>query len=708
MVRKMAVIGLAYISGLFIASFFSFSFNYLLGAVFAGLGILLYIYFRRDRRSAWGAFFAALGIAFAVYGFYDKAVYGEIISHSGEEVSLTARVVDVAEKSSDSQSYVLSSELSGKSVRISVYTSDFYADYESEITGVFRLYLPENNQYFNQKDYYKSKGIYLCADTVRVDEIKEHKNLIYYARKYSDTLKSRIIKLLPNESGALLIALLTGDRQYLSADLNYSLNALGISHIVCISGFHLSVVAYLILLFTKKLRKAISIPIMLAFCTLYAVFSGFQISCLRAVIMVAVFYTAQLSSRRADTLNSLGLSAFILTVLTPYAARDISLIMSLCGTFGIAVCGPSLNCYLSSKIKSNFLKRTREGFVSVVCASVCTAPAAIFTFGGISPVSAFATMLATPFFSVAVCACIIFALSGGTAGILLKLVSYPLSFLILLFKKISQSDIVYLWINESSVYLWLAVTFCAVVLIAVFFKSWGKILSFLTLSALILLAMLCAEGYNTKDKYKVTMLSNGSDGSVVVQKGSSADIVVFGSGRKNSDNLHSFLSKSDIETVNTLVFREFSESDIASYKDFDAFNIKTVVLPNEYADAAEKYMLFANSLIKTYSELDLNCENYYRIEIRNGYTKLLSENFSMLFAKASSAEEFCNQSFSIAVYYGSTEKELPDISEITYFYSTRQAKTKTNEIYIYKEPTESLLVDSSGNITKRRIGLALN
>ena len=153
---------------------------------------------------------------------------------------------------------------------------------------------------------------------------------------------------------------------------------------------------------------------------------------------------------------------------------------------------------------------------------------------------------------------------------------------------------------------------------------------------------------------------------------------------------------------------ELQQMAIKAYKDFDAFNIKTIVLPGEYADAAEKYRLFANSRIETYSEFDLNCESYYRIEIRNGYTKLLSENFSMLFTKSSSAGEFYNQRFSVAAYYGSTEKELPDISDEVYFYSTNQAKTKTNEIYIYKEPTESLLVDSFGNITKRRIGLALN
>ncbi len=103
----------------------------------------------------------------------------------------------------------------------------------------------------------------------------------------------------------------------------------GISHILCVSGLHLSLVAMLFFISTRFLLNLSNyiaynydIKLIAAICSLigsygYLQLSGMQIAATRAFIMTAIFIYAVMIGRKAYPLRSLAIAAFIILSMNP-------------------------------------------------------------------------------------------------------------------------------------------------------------------------------------------------------------------------------------------------------------------------------------------------------------------------------------------------------------------------------------------------------
>ncbi len=166
-------------------------------------------------------------------------------------------------------------------------------------------------------------------------------SLLRSVENYRDDFSEFILKTIPNRDVAsVLIALSTGKKEFLSKKLRSEFSKAGVSHILAISGLHLSIVAGIFFYFFNWLlsfsrfflirgwsRKAA------AFLTLfpllaYAAFSGFSPSTKRAFIMIAVFMFSFVAEREADPLNTLALAAIIILMISPGALFSISFQLS--------------------------------------------------------------------------------------------------------------------------------------------------------------------------------------------------------------------------------------------------------------------------------------------------------------------------------------------------------------------------------------------
>lgn len=201
---------------------------------------------------------------------------------------------------------------------------------------------------------YWSKNIYLYADLdsfsftdYRVKSILEP--LLYLRADIIETIKSNV----NSDAGALSAALLTGDKSGLSDTANSMFKAAGASHLMAVSGLHLSVSVGFAVSVMKKLRvnnKIIfSVSIVLIFC--YSSVAGFSKSVVRAGIMMAVMLLGNAVGKRSDTLNALGLALFILC-LNPFAVSDIGMLLSTLAVLSISTLYPVFRKY-TNKLKSN-------------------------------------------------------------------------------------------------------------------------------------------------------------------------------------------------------------------------------------------------------------------------------------------------------------------------------------------------------------------
>lgn len=126
--------------------------------------------------------------------------------------------------------------------------------------------------------------------------------------------------LNPAAARTLVAATLgTGDADH---RLKEQFRATGLSHLLCVSGFHVGVAAMLIslllsplVLFSQSRRRHL-LALIIVWC--YAAVAGFTPSVVRAGVMITVFYISKMVQRRHEPFNALCLAFAAVLALDPY------------------------------------------------------------------------------------------------------------------------------------------------------------------------------------------------------------------------------------------------------------------------------------------------------------------------------------------------------------------------------------------------------
>ena len=243
------------------------------------------------------------------------------------------------------------------------------------------------------------------------------------------SLAAALNQLTPKAKG-LPSALLLGDRSALSDSLRRDFARGGVSHLLAISGLHVTLLFGLLAGLLKLLRipKKLRALILLLAASGYLLLLGFPPSATRAVIMLGSVYISHLLSARADPLTSLGLACSLILAVTPYAVADGGFWMSYLATLGLLTVLPAVNRRLSPKKDSPALLRRIGTALSRVGIGLLTGFVAIsFTLpvvasvvkemGILSPLS---TLILTPFCGILlVLSLLSLPFGGGSVGVLL-------------------------------------------------------------------------------------------------------------------------------------------------------------------------------------------------------------------------------------------------------------------------------------------------
>lgn len=222
-------------------------------------------------------------------------------------------------------------------------------------------------------------------------------------------IKKLFNRSLPKDSGALALALVTGDKSGLTDDIIDDFRQCGASHLMAVSGLHLSVVSFSLYWILKKLRvpKISRIVLSIAAICFYIALAGFSKSVIRAGIMMSVIYTGRLFKQKSDSLNSLGIAVFIIC-LNPYAVTDAGVLLTVTAALGTI----TLNKEISKRI--NTKNKVLNYFLNALSVSfsvfVATFPIMYFVFGTVSVVGIILNIVLIPIAEIALIASVVLAL----------------------------------------------------------------------------------------------------------------------------------------------------------------------------------------------------------------------------------------------------------------------------------------------------------
>ena len=336
------------------------------------------------------AIFASAAVACVLLICETVFVYNPAMEYAGKDNCLIrAEITDLPELKYGNYYYEanileINGEKTDIDVRLSSSTAIEATPYDI-VEGNFNIYaLGSSDESFFQS--YKSKGLFLGAyssdnaySVFQVDT--DEKPFMYKIIELREGIKKAIFKIMPDDNGALAVALILGDKSNLSDEIYSDFTELGISHVICVSGFHLSLWAMLILSVLNKTRLNFRICNILAACgvVLFMLIAGFTYSVMRAGIMMLVFLIGNIFLRQRDSLNSLGIAVSVLAVFKPFSMGAVSLQLSVLATAGIILytlyLEPEISCALSG-IKNKFLNKVSG---KVVSAFMITFSATAFT-----------------------------------------------------------------------------------------------------------------------------------------------------------------------------------------------------------------------------------------------------------------------------------------------------------------------------------------
>ena len=242
---------------------------------------------------------------------------------------------------------------------------------------------------------------------------------------------------ISGDTFAVASAMALGDRTAVTQALREEYSMSGASHILALSGMHLTVVYFLLSLLFRRRRSDYNI-IRLGIIWAYVVFTGMPISLVRAACMLTIYDATLILGRTTDRLNSIGLAATVLLIANPLSLWDIGFEMSFAAVVSITLFCGRLDalmpkrytyCYNTDAlhIQPSVIKRNRMvwllwrmGSLSLA-AQIGTVPLAAYYFGRVPLLSIVTSYVVVPcaFIVVAItlATCLVIAMQIGAEAI---------------------------------------------------------------------------------------------------------------------------------------------------------------------------------------------------------------------------------------------------------------------------------------------------
>jgi ComEC/Rec2-related protein len=240
------------------------------------------------------------------------------------------------------------------------------------------------------------------------------------------TVIDRLYMSLPEPHGSILTAIMFGNRVRLNYDTLEMFRVVGLSHIIAVSGFHLSILtANLQTLFRPLLGRKV-IFVALAFIFAFVIITGAPPSILRASVMAGVLLLAGYIGRPTRSVNVLLLAAGVLAAFEPKIIFQIGFQLSVAATYGIIRLSPMIQWALRRATVPEILK----GVISqTLAATISTAPLLVVYFERLSIVSPLTNLLVVPLvpllMAIALVA-VLLLLAVPTLGEYFALLTWPL------------------------------------------------------------------------------------------------------------------------------------------------------------------------------------------------------------------------------------------------------------------------------------------
>jgi len=284
--------------------------------------------------------------------------------------------------------------ISGKIlVTVALYPEYKYGD---ELELECKLKQPEVFRGFAYDRYLAKYDIYSVCYYPKVKVIPGNDGNIFYAKIFA--LKEKIAGLIDSgmsePESSLARPIVFGGQQGVEPGTKQDFQRLGLTHIMAVSGFNVSILAVIVmaLLLALGLNRQRAFYIAVMFLAAYIVLVGMPASAMRAGLMGFLVLWALKLGRLNKITNSLVLTAAIMLLINPKLLRDdVGFQLSFSAIAGLVYIYPILEA-IRQKIKLPKFKGVSGALLITLAAQVFTLPILAYNFSQISLIAPLANL----------------------------------------------------------------------------------------------------------------------------------------------------------------------------------------------------------------------------------------------------------------------------------------------------------------------------
>lgn len=232
-------------------------------------------------------------------------------------------------------------------------------------------------------------------------------------RKFAAGMQSA----LPEPAASFGLGLLVGQRNTLPADVTQALLMVGLTHIIAVSGYNLTILLEAARRLLGNRSKFQTTLASLALVGTFLLFAGSSASIVRAAVISIIGLAAWYYGRTVRPTLLILLAAALTAYANPvYLWSDISWYLSFLAFFGVLVLAPLITRRLMDARRPGLLLQI---IIESLCAELMTVPIVLYTFGQMSLVGMLANLLVVALIPLAM----LLSLIAGLAGMLVPLVA---------------------------------------------------------------------------------------------------------------------------------------------------------------------------------------------------------------------------------------------------------------------------------------------
>ena len=381
----------------------------------------------------------------------------------------------------------------------------------------------------SESSYTTSNGTFLTAKISRLPTIVKAEKLPWYGYPayVRQQIKTVLHSVFPEDAAGFAVALLIGDTDGIDYQTDTSFKISGISHIIAVSGFHVTVLFSMVYFLVGKKRflaAAAGLPVLFFF----AAVAGFSASIMRACLMHSLMIIAMVFDREYDPPTALGFAVLTMLAVNPWTVTNVGFQLSVGCMVGILLFAEPIKQWIMERKCMTRLKGKWKGLangfaISVgmsVGATIMVTPLCACYFGMVSLVSVITNLLTTwvitAIFYGVMAACLIGLIWAPVGRLLAWIVAWPIRYVLTAAKLMAAFPFAAVYTDSIYTVLWLIFAY---ILLAIFILSKGKQLV-LTCSCAVIglcISLTASWAQPLADECRVTVLDVGQGQCILLQ-----------------------------------------------------------------------------------------------------------------------------------------------------------------------------------------------